>query len=425
MTTDFTLTDLIKYIIFIGIIYGLIIIIPSQEISKINLILIVSIIYIGFILLDCLNNNSESFSDTNGNIPEPFPITNLIAIPGNAQATINWTVPTNNDGPNRYNYIIKNNINSDILIVDASTLITYLSQEIIWTSSKTVNGLTETITTTVPRLINGTTYTFTLHGQKMDGLMGSIYTSNSVTPSDTYNIKNIICLITFRPQEIWCKFLNQFKNYNIFIIVDDNNFNLSNFINNYKNITFIQIEDSKCKLNGFIDINFTLHKLITGWEKALYYFAVEYQYNNHKFIWFMEDDVFFYNENTIIQIDQQYINDDLLSSNYRINNDGNKNTWHWNRINIEYNPPYYEGMMCVVRFSNNMLKCILEYAKKNKTLYFMEALFPTTAIKNNLKYNTPIEFTNIHYRYNFEKKDINKTNLYHPVKDLNNHINFR
>jgi hypothetical protein len=81
--------------------------------------------------------------------------------------------------------------------------------------------------------------------------------------------------------------------------------------------------------------------------------------------------------------------------------------------------------MCVVRFSNNMLKCILEYAKKNKTLYFMEALFPTTAIKNNLKYNTPIEFTNIHYRYNFEKKDINKTNLYHPVKDLNNHINFR
>jgi hypothetical protein len=32
---------------------------------------------------------------------------------------------------------------------------------------------------------------------------------------------NAICLITFRPNEIWCKFLNLFSNYNIFIIVDD------------------------------------------------------------------------------------------------------------------------------------------------------------------------------------------------------------
>jgi len=244
-----------------------------------------------------------------------------------------------------------------------------------------------------------------------------------------YNTKNIICLITVIPKEIWCEFLNQFKNYNIFIIVDDNNFNLSNFINNYKNITFIQIEDSKCKLNGFIDTCFTLHKLITGWEKALYYFAVEYQYNNHKFIWFIEDDVFFYNENTIIQIDEQYINDDLLSNDYRINSDGNKNIWLWNRINIQYSPPWYEGLMCVARFSNNMLKCILEYAKKYKTLFFLEALFPTTAIKNNLKYSTPIEFTHIYpgpiYGPGFKEKDINKTNLYHPVKDLNQHINFR
>jgi hypothetical protein len=241
-----------------------------------------------------------------------------------------------------------------------------------------------------------------------------------------YNTRNIICLITFRPNKIWCDFLNLFKNYIIFIIVDDNNFNLLNFINDYKNIKFIQIEDSKCKLNGFININFILNKLITGWEKALYYFAVEYQYNNYNFIWFIEDDVFFYNENTIIQIDKQYINDDLLSSNYEENSDGNKSilNWHWSRINIEYDPPYYQGMMCIVRFSNNMLKCILNYAKKNKTLFFLEALFPTIAIKNNLKYSNPIEFV-IHYRYNFEKKDINKNNLYHPIKDLNNHIYFR
>lgn len=239
-----------------------------------------------------------------------------------------------------------------------------------------------------------------------------------------YNTKNIICLITFTPKEIWCDFLNSFKNYYIFIIVDDNNFNLFNFINNYKNITFIQVEETKCKLNGFINTNFILNKLISGWDKALYYFGMEYQYNNYKFIWFIEDDVFFYNENTIIQIDEKYINYDLLSSNYEKNSDGNKNTWHWDKINISYDPPYYNGMMCVVRFSNNMLKCISYYAKKNKTLFFLEALFPTIAIKNNLKYNNPSEFI-IYWRYYFTKKDINKTNLYHPVKDLDYHIYFR
>ena len=130
---------------------------------------------------------------------------------------------------------------------------------------------------------------------------------------NVYNTKNIICLITFTPKEIWCDFLNSFKNYYIFIIVDDNNFNLSNFINNYKNITFIQVEETKCKLNGFINTNFMINKLISGWDKALYYFGIEYQYNNYKFIWFMEDDVFFYNENTIIQIDKQYINTFILN----------------------------------------------------------------------------------------------------------------
>uniref|UniRef100_A0A6C0B9F3 Nucleotide-diphospho-sugar transferase domain-containing protein n=1 Tax=viral metagenome TaxID=1070528 RepID=A0A6C0B9F3_9ZZZZ len=230
-----------------------------------------------------------------------------------------------------------------------------------------------------------------------------------------------ICLITFRPNKIWCDFLNVFNKYKIFIIVDDNKLDLCDFKNNYKNINFIQIENEKCKLNGYINTNFVI-RLISGWDKALYYFGVED--TSYDYIWFMEDDVFLYNEDTIINIDNKYINDDLLSNSYSKNSDGNKNTWHWALINIQYPPPYYKGMMCAVRFSNNMIKCINDYAIKNKTLFFLEALFPTIAIKNNLKYSTPQEF-NIYWRHDFEKKDINNNNLYHPVKDLNNHINFR
>jgi hypothetical protein len=137
---------------------------------------------------------------------------------------------------------------------------------------------------------------------------------------------NSICLITFHPDKIWCDFLNSFVNYKIFIIVDDNNFNLVEFETNYTNIKFIKVEDEKCKSNGYIDTSFTLKKLISGWDKALYYFGIEYIDND--FIWFIEDDVFFYNEDTLLQIDNQYINSDFLSNNFYENSNGTKDTWH-------------------------------------------------------------------------------------------------
>jgi hypothetical protein len=236
---------------------------------------------------------------------------------------------------------------------------------------------------------------------------------------------NALCLITLRPNKIWCDFLNTFSKYKIFVIIDDNNFDASSFKSNYSNITFIQINDQKCKDNFFINTSYIVFKKeIIGWEKALYYFSIENI--NHNYIWFMEDDVFFYNENTIENIDMKYKCDDLLSRKYDINKHGNTTEWLWNRINM-YNisPPYYNGMMCCVRFSKKMLEHIHNYGKNNKTLLFLEALFPTIAIKNNLIYNTPDEFDEIHWRKDFVVTDLIKSNLYHPIKNLEQHITFR
>jgi len=216
--------------------------------------------------------------------------------------------------------------------------------------------------------------------------------------------------------------LNEFARYKIVVIVDDNDINLVDFISTYKNITFIQINNENCKLHGYTDSNFIINKLISGWDKALYYFGIENV--DCDFIWFMEDDVFFYNENTLIQIDEKYIDDDLLSS-YYYESDGNKSTWHWNSIEIKFAPPYYCAMVCAVRFSKNMMKCINNYVLEHKKLGFIEALFPTVAKKNMVKYSTPDELAEIHYRHNFVKNDIRKQNIYHPVKNLNIHIEFR
>ena len=78
MKTVVSLKDLIKYVIFISIVYTLMIIIPSQKIITKDLILIVSIIFIGFVLMDCLCSNSELFTNINNTQNEPFMLSNIV-----------------------------------------------------------------------------------------------------------------------------------------------------------------------------------------------------------------------------------------------------------------------------------------------------------------------------------------------------------
>jgi len=235
---------------------------------------------------------------------------------------------------------------------------------------------------------------------------------------------NAICLITFMPNKVWCDFLNLFNKYKIFLVVDKKHVDLSEFKNNYKNIIFLQAEDVKCNSNGYKKASsFALNKVISGWDKALYYFGVED--TNYDFVWFIEDDVFFNNEDTLLQIDNRFIDSDLLSNTIGENNIEKNKTWLWKKIKIKYSLPYYNGMMCAVRFSNRMMKCINNYAKEHNTLFYLEALFPTIAIKNKLTCDYPNEMINIHYRRDFKEENIDKNNLYHPVKNVETHIHFR
>ena len=236
--------------------------------------------------------------------------------------------------------------------------------------------------------------------------------------------KNCICLICFKPNDIWFDFLSKFTVYDIYIIIDDNSKDYKKQYSKFSNINIIQINDEECKKNGFVNMNFTIKKKITSWEKSIYYFStINTRYNK---LWFFEDDVFFYNEQTLVNIDSNYDNFDLLSREF--NNtyiSGPKNFWHWEKINIHFQPPYYRGMMCCIRISSQLLCEIRNYAKEHKTLFFLEALFPTICKKCNLEYHTPKQFTNIVYRKNYIDKDIDANNLFHPVKDITKHRYYR
>jgi hypothetical protein len=240
---------------------------------------------------------------------------------------------------------------------------------------------------------------------------------------NTMKNKNCICLICYKPNDIWIDFLSQFIEYDIYIMIDDNSKDYKEQYFKFNNINIIQINDEECINNGFVNMNNIFIKKLTSWDKSMYYFStINTIYNN---VWFFEDDVFFYNEQTLINIDSKYPKLDLLSNYYTENITGEKNDWHWSLIDINFKPPYYYAMVCCVRISTNLLSKIKDYANEYNTLFFLEALFPTICKKYNLLYDTPYEFKEIYYRTFFEDKNFNKNNFYHPVKDITKHIYYR
>jgi hypothetical protein len=233
-------------------------------------------------------------------------------------------------------------------------------------------------------------------------------------------MNSAICVVTLRPDELWCEFLNDFINYDVFIVVDDEKFDTTQLQNKYKKINFVQLTEKECGDFKRANLLF-LRRFVTGWDKAIYWFCKQ-QYEK---VWFIEHDVFFYSEETLIQIDKKFPEEDLLSKRYVTNQNGNLDIWHWRKFNIEFDPPWYRTMVCTVRASNNLLKCIENYVYENQTLFFIEALFPTIAIKNELDYKTPEEFNEIYFRKEFDKENIKHNQLYHPLKNPEQHFSLR
>lgn len=239
-------------------------------------------------------------------------------------------------------------------------------------------------------------------------------------------MNNIICLLCYLPNDIYCDFLNNFIKYKIYIIVDKN-INLEKYKDKYRNIKFLKLNTDICISKNYInscqEIYYHLPKSIS-WDKALYIFN-EFKLD-YDHIWFIEDDVFFHNENTLLTIDNKYGYCDLLTKEWLKDYKYDNNYSVWNYINmIGFDEPYYLTEIACCRLSNKFLKYIKNYVYEFNTLHCLEAFFPTLCIKNNLLLKEAKELNTIFYRKDFEKKDINHKNIYHPIKDKNKHLEFR
>lgn len=241
-------------------------------------------------------------------------------------------------------------------------------------------------------------------------------------------VKKAICFLCKEANKVIFSFAEQLKNdnYDIFICIDDNTCIIPKY--NVKNITVIQFHDNECERNGFMgSVIYALDRACSR-DKALYYFCkknIKYDY-----VWFLEDDVFIPNKDTIKNLDNIYTTGDLISANnyIKLHKDDNTNYWqHWFRNDNKIKFPWAHSMICAIRVSKELLHFILDFATSNKRLLFDELLFNTIALQNNLNIINPQELSNI--IFSFEDidiaKNINPLYLYHPVKQFTKHEQFR
>ena len=257
-------------------------------------------------------------------------------------------------------------------------------------------------------------------------------TNKNTVERNTVERKKAICFLCASFSDKLYEFVKELakddteRDYDFYICIDKGV--ESDINNNDENITLLFVDGKSAEEKGFKSSVWYFQGRACSRDKALYYFSIEKPdvYDN---IWIIEDDVFFYNLETIRRLDRRYPSCDLLTKQFDIvrnEHEKNKMTWlHWHFLNDKIGFPWTKGMISVIRVSSLLLSVIRDYALKNKTLLFDESMFTTLSLHYNLIVETPDEFQEVIWYDNINWNYLNSTHFLHPVKDLSLHEKFR
>lgn len=248
----------------------------------------------------------------------------------------------------------------------------------------------------------------------------------------------IVCLLTFQPSTTWLEFLTTFLNfdkYKIFIMVDDIEFDIEPLESNWTEFVFLKTDGLLCTTSGLGIMNPVIprsHTRPSAWNKAVYHFT--HVYLSYENIWFIEDDVFIPCSQSIADMDKKYIGYDLLTASHNINRIGSLDGWQWwKEVPTYLRPPWAHSMVAACRISKNLLIIVKDFALANKdkpSVLFIEFIFNTLSLQNNLKVKAASELANIisnmaALKSPFDFTALRKECLYHPVKDIMLHETLR
>lgn len=263
--------------------------------------------------------------------------------------------------------------------------------------------------------------------------------------------KKALCIVSKIANPEWVEFLSKFNEYDVFIIADDNSEDYQKKYENFPKVKIFQFQDEECEKAGFTGLTRDVHprfilpnksdkKLVWAWDKAFYYFCVINQF--YDYVWFLEEDVFIYDESSLSKIDNNYAEEDLLSPVINLDrveknsNLGYPKYWWWTKIcrleNFkQLTPLFYRSYAFHIRVSKKLIQKIREHAFEHRSLFFHEAFIPMICIKNNLSFSNPAELQIS--RPCVELREEDKIKIYgaeryyffHPIKNLEEHEMYR
>lgn len=288
------------------------------------------------------------------------------------------------------------------------------------------------------------------------------------------NNKNAIFLLCRKPNEIWINFLNSISDaYQCYIVADEEQKKSS-----LKNLVYV--EDEVCHQSKFVrNVEIGIFKpndkrgeyTPTAWDRALYYISKNNTFDHY---WLIEDDVFIPSEKTLSIIDNKHAFADLLCNNEfqkKLQNEPLDNCWRLmlkdssissyvpfdtpyqkkqhmqnmifclNQNTKQYKKltnsagflesdflfpyPWFKTMMCACRISKKFVNTYSEWLGENEHVTHHEIFFPTLAHHKNLNISWCKNLNSIKYRQDVDLPNTSIDKLYHPVKKINLHKEFR
>jgi len=267
---------------------------------------------------------------------------------------------------------------------------------------------------------------------------------------------NAIAVLTATPSHDLLEFYSGFVRlgYRVFVVIDDNSFKFGNVEVKFKDAgtSLIQFDDDECRRAGFFDFNPAIEKRsrCAAWGKALYYFCRRDLSHDH--VWFIEDDVFVPNHETLLNIDRKYGKADIISADNAVNEYGVFDGWYWWEFvpKAILRPPWAKSMVCTVRLSRKMLTALDSLIRSNgnklrfqnavmkvagllgrrqqdspRKCFFIEYTFHTLALHNQLSVIKAEELSGILWSKEWHVSEMNPGTIYHPLKHRDLHSRYR
>ena len=183
----------------------------------------------------------------------------------------------------------------------------------------------------------------------------------------------------------------------------------------------VQISDEVCGKNGYINSASTIPKKPSAWDKALYYFCEK---SSAPHVWFVEEDVFIPRANIFDEMNTRYPNTDFVTKQHVSETEDPGFFW-WFDAEGKMERPYYRSLVCAARVGRNLFREIATMAAEKKTVCFVETLFSTIVEHKKFTKEIAPELQSVIFRHNWTKDTVHMNGLFHPVKDVKDHIAFR